>query len=149
LLRFLDSLIFNNEMKAYKGWALFLISLSILVLIAGVVLLTIKKPDPMGGRVRSATLSSARSRNRTPRPRADVEAQEGVEERGEEQDVLWGVGDASDDDEGEDEDIDHHQHPLYSQDATTKKRIRVANGREETVELISTDADDIDPNKSL
>ena len=135
-------------MKAYKGWALFLISLSILVLIAGVVLLTIKKPDPMGGKLRSATLSSARSRNRTPR-RADTEAQEGVEERDDEQDILWRVGDASDDDEGEDEDIDHHQHPLYSQDVTRKKRIRIANGREERVELISTDADDIDPNKSL
>ena len=34
--------------------------------------------------------------------------------RGSENDVLWAVGDASDDeDEGEDEDVDHHQHPLH------------------------------------
>lgn len=34
--------------------------------------------------------------------------------QGSENDVLWAVGDASDDeDEGEDEDVDHHQHPLH------------------------------------
>lgn len=34
--------------------------------------------------------------------------------QGSENDVLWAVGDASEDeDEGEDEDEDHHQHPLH------------------------------------
>ncbi|TFL05818.1 hypothetical protein BDV98DRAFT_560682 [Pterulicium gracile] len=42
---FLNSLIFNNEVDAYKPWVLFLIFLSIAVLISGVVLLTHKKPD--------------------------------------------------------------------------------------------------------
>ena len=43
---FLNSLIFNNEVEAYKSWTLFLIFLSIIVLIGGVVLLTHKKPEP-------------------------------------------------------------------------------------------------------
>lgn len=42
---FLDSLIFNNEVDAYKPWILFLIFSSILLLISGVVLLTSKKPE--------------------------------------------------------------------------------------------------------
>ena len=42
---FLNSLIFNNEVDAYKPWVLFLIFLSIAVLVSGVVLLTHKKPD--------------------------------------------------------------------------------------------------------
>lgn len=42
---FLDSLIFNNEVDAYKPWTLFLIFTSILILISGVVLLTSKKPE--------------------------------------------------------------------------------------------------------
>ena len=44
--RFLNSLIFNNEVDAYESWVLFLIFVSILVLVTGVVLLTHKKPDP-------------------------------------------------------------------------------------------------------
>ncbi|KAG9014493.1 hypothetical protein FRB93_013618 [Tulasnella sp. JGI-2019a] len=43
---FLNSLIFNDEVDAYKTWTLFCLGLSILVLIAGVVLLTHKKPEP-------------------------------------------------------------------------------------------------------
>lgn len=45
---FLDSLIFNNEVDAYRAWTLFLIMCSMVVLIVGVVLLTFKKPDPSG-----------------------------------------------------------------------------------------------------
>ncbi|KAG9004991.1 hypothetical protein FRB90_010628 [Tulasnella sp. 427] len=43
---FLNSLIFNDEVDAYKPWTLFCLFLSIVVLIAGVVLLTHKKPEP-------------------------------------------------------------------------------------------------------
>ncbi|KIO30760.1 hypothetical protein M407DRAFT_20285 [Tulasnella calospora MUT 4182] len=43
---FLNSLIFNDEVDAYKPWTLFCLFLSIVVLISGVVLLTHKKPEP-------------------------------------------------------------------------------------------------------
>ncbi|KAG8864503.1 hypothetical protein FRB96_005006 [Tulasnella sp. 330] len=43
---FLNSLNFNNEVNAYKTWTLFCLGLSTVVLIAGVVLLTHKKPEP-------------------------------------------------------------------------------------------------------
>ncbi|EPS97577.1 hypothetical protein FOMPIDRAFT_1025007 [Fomitopsis schrenkii] len=42
---FLDSLIFNDEVDAYEPWALFLIFVSMIILISGVVLLTYKKPE--------------------------------------------------------------------------------------------------------
>ena len=44
----------------------------------------------------------------------DVDEEE--QAQGSENDVLWAVGDASDDEddgEAEDEDVDHHQHPLH------------------------------------
>ena len=141
--------IFNNEVDAYKGWTLFLIFLSIVVLIAGVVLLTHKKPEPMNGKVKSATLPRVRrAKNKSPRPTGDLESHEENEngdERDNERDVLWEVGNASDDDDqGEDEDIDHHQHPSHSQtgvDGRPKKRTPANNG-EESVGLIPTDDDD-------
>ncbi|KAG9044973.1 hypothetical protein FS837_007236 [Tulasnella sp. UAMH 9824] len=43
---FLNSLVFNDEVDAYKPWTLFCLFLSIVVLISGVVLLTHKKPEP-------------------------------------------------------------------------------------------------------
>jgi len=43
---FLNSLIFSDEVDAYKTWTLVCLGLSILVLITGVVLLTHKKPEP-------------------------------------------------------------------------------------------------------
>lgn len=43
---FLNSLVFNDEVDAYKPWTLFCLFLSIAVLISGVVLLTHKKPEP-------------------------------------------------------------------------------------------------------
>ncbi|KAG6916663.1 hypothetical protein DXG01_005887 [Tephrocybe rancida] len=102
---FLDSLIFNNEVDAYKGWILFLIFVSILVLISGVVLLTHKKPEHASG---PAPVPLARAKKRT-----DADAEEG---RGE-QEVLWAVGEDEGSDEegvgeGEDPDVDHHQNPI-------------------------------------
>ncbi|KAL0574964.1 hypothetical protein V5O48_007009 [Marasmius crinis-equi] len=116
---FLNSLIFNDEVDAYKSWTLFLIFVSIMILISGVVLLTHKKPEP--GAIKPVTLGVPMSRPRNKKKdgkaaQRDPEVQsEG--DRGE-QEVLWTVGDAEeddDDDDGdheEDEDIDHHQHPL-------------------------------------
>ncbi|KAJ6499221.1 hypothetical protein C8R45DRAFT_822114 [Mycena sanguinolenta] len=127
---FLDSLIFNNEVDSYQSWTLFLIFVSIFVLVSGVVLLTHKKPEPGSLSTRSAVaLGSAgfprlglrqrgKSRKATTKPK-------GVDDRDEEEtmvdgeEVLWRIGDASDEDdieeedEGQDEDVDHHQHPLY------------------------------------
>ncbi|KAF8345899.1 hypothetical protein F5887DRAFT_963989 [Amanita rubescens] len=147
---FLNSLVFNNEVGAYSGWTLFLIFLSILVLIAGVVLLTLKKPEPPEDKIKSATLSAHPRRTpiRSARPRTarsariDLESQGEHEDDGErnnERDVLWEVGHASDDDDqGEDEDIDHHQHPLYSDDSQQKGQTRTNGEREEGVELVSS-----------
>lgn len=119
----LDSLIFNDEVEAYQSWTLFLIFVSIIILIAGVVLLTFKKPEPVIGKIKS----NSTPRNRRKRKDAKLErAAEhgngagnldgGDEEqgRGGEDEVLWAVGDDSDDEEeGEDDDVDHHQHPLH------------------------------------
>ncbi|KAF8897042.1 hypothetical protein CPB84DRAFT_1781404 [Gymnopilus junonius] len=123
----LDSLIFNDEVGAYKSWTLFLIFVSILVLISGVVLLTHKKPEPVTGKIKSNALPRRRRKARKGKMMGQngvnghVGDEEDEEENGHpdaENEVLWGVGDASDegddeDDEGEDEDVDHHQHPLH------------------------------------
>ncbi|KAK7053313.1 hypothetical protein VNI00_003939 [Paramarasmius palmivorus] len=147
---FLNSLIFNNEVDAYKSWTLFLIFVSILVLISGVVLLTHKKPDP--GALKSVALNSpgALPMNRTrgtKRSKKDTgdEGETHAEGEGEE-DVLWAVGEAESDDEGEgeDEDIDHHQHPLgMSVDpARRASSMRLETHGEEGRGLMSTEDDD-------
>ncbi|KIM69251.1 hypothetical protein SCLCIDRAFT_1208675 [Scleroderma citrinum Foug A] len=104
---FLDSLIFNNEVDSYKPWILFLIFMSIVILISGVVLLTSKKPE-RSKRASSVPLST------TPTTKLDSpmdDAREGDD--GEEQALhgrsegreagertLWQLGDASDDEDG-------------------------------------------------
>ncbi|KAJ7783262.1 hypothetical protein B0H16DRAFT_1357895 [Mycena metata] len=134
---FLDSLIFNNQVDSYQSWTLFLIFVSIFVLISGVVLLTHKKPEPGPLSARTAAaLGSAgfprlelRQRGSAARKgkAAKLAKPQGVDDDEEtmvdgEEEVLWGVGDASDhseddsaddDGEGQDEDVDHHQHPIY------------------------------------
>ncbi|KAF8633435.1 hypothetical protein AX17_004605 [Amanita inopinata Kibby_2008] len=150
---FLNSLIFNDEVDAYKTWTLFLIFFSILVLVSGVVLLTHKKPEPAGKTI-SATLPRARRANNSKslRPEDNLESQEGIghgaEYRDNEHDVLWGVGNASDDDEhGEDEDIDHHQHPLHAQaesDRSEQKRRWSNNQGSESTELLGRSGGDGD-----
>ncbi|KAJ6593981.1 hypothetical protein B0H19DRAFT_918238 [Mycena capillaripes] len=126
---FLDSLIFNNEVDSYQSWTLFLIFVSIFVLISGVVLLTHKKPEPGPLSARSAAaLGSAgfprmELRQRGASRKGKAAKPKGVDDDEEtmvdgEEEVLWGIGDASDeeggdDGEGQDEDMDHHQHPLY------------------------------------
>lgn len=122
----LDSLIFNDEVGAYQSWTLFLIFVSILVLISGVVLLTHKKPEPITGKIKSTALPRRRKKGRKGKMNGqnglNGQASEGDEEENvrpdAENEVLWAVGDASDDgddddEELEDEDIDHHQHPLH------------------------------------
>ncbi|KAG1862586.1 hypothetical protein DFJ58DRAFT_775862 [Suillus subalutaceus] len=108
---FLDSLVFNNEVDAYKPWILFLIFASIMILISGVVLLTHKKPE-RSTRASAATglsgLSShkaARSSSKVNRIDEDDEnddeeqALRKTEEGEEDRAVLWQVGDISEDED--------------------------------------------------
>ncbi|KAF9464989.1 hypothetical protein BDZ94DRAFT_1255042 [Collybia nuda] len=116
---FLNSLIFNDEVDAYQSWTLFLIFASILVLISGVVLLTHKKPEPVNAKTPGGIpLQPGKVKGKS--------SKKPSRERGEgEQDVLWAVGDDSDDglengrvEDGDgdgDDDVDHHQHPLHNQ----------------------------------
>ena len=112
--------IFNNEVDAYQSWTLFLIFVSILILISGVVLLTHKKPEPVN--TPSITLEHpppGKKRKRRKEKRSG-NGQEDVEEG--EQDMLWTVGDDSGEEDAQelgvleygdgDEDVDHHQNPL-------------------------------------
>lgn len=106
--RFLNSLIFNNEVDAYHAWTLFLIFCSMLILIAGVVLLTFKKPDPTGtGRLGGIALDSpaparaGRPGKKGMKTDADDDAEgEGAGRAGEgDAEVVWQLGDASDEEE--------------------------------------------------
>ncbi|KAK0212748.1 hypothetical protein DFS33DRAFT_1377215 [Desarmillaria ectypa] len=123
---FLDSLIFNNEVDSYQSWTLFLVFVSILILISGVVLLTHKKPEPgskaLGSPSAPVVSSNPRGRKSKRASTSKVsltgDANDHRQNDDEEQ-VLWTVGDISDAEEMEDEDIDHHQHPLNLQRNTS------------------------------
>ncbi|KAF7296143.1 hypothetical protein MKEN_01429600 [Mycena kentingensis (nom. inval.)] len=154
----LNSLIFNNEVDSYQPWTLFLIFVSIFVLISGVVLLTHKKPDPGPLSARSTVaLGSAgipRMRQRPSGRKAALagdpaSAEEGERVVGSDQEVLWGIGDASDeedvpesDDEGLDEDVDHHQHPLSGSGGPPPANSRNRGRGEEGHSLLHKDDDD-------
>lgn len=105
--RFLNSLIFNNEVDQYKPWVLFLIFISIFILIGGVVLLTHKKPESKVPK--TATLSVPSSQRKTkPSTQAggsgrqyDEEALHTREDGDAEDPVVWDLGEASDDEDGE------------------------------------------------
>ncbi|TDL26137.1 hypothetical protein BD410DRAFT_784180 [Rickenella mellea] len=105
---FLNSLIFNNEVDAYKTWTLCLIFFSILVLISGVVLLTHKKPEarvPQPTALSSVSPRTKRS-NGTKGARGSkldlADEDDALRVREEGDSVVWELGDASDDeDDGE------------------------------------------------
>lgn len=105
MVRFLDSLIFNNEMDAYQGWTLFLVGVSITILIGGVVMLTNKKPPPPPPNARSANIP-LRSREEGRVTKTDVLDEENentalnLESR--EEPVVWEVGELSDEEDGSD-----------------------------------------------
>ena len=101
---FLDSLIFNDEVDAYKTWALFLVGVFILILIGGVAMLTKKKPLPSPGgpasnlrNMRSMPVNGSTSRLR--KLDDDIES-EAMNIQAMEDPLVWEVGDGSDD-EGE------------------------------------------------
>ena len=99
-------------MDAYQTWTLFLIFVSIMILISGVVLLTLKKPEKRGG---APTTPGAQGSTRSVRPnrrrsgsKRDLERGDGTGpgvDGGELDDdqTLWQVGEASDDEDGDDD----------------------------------------------
>jgi hypothetical protein len=98
----LNSLIFTNATDAFASWTLFLIFVSILVLISGVVLLTHKKPDvPVHAPARDIALAAV-----PPPARARKGDGKDTESAGLRDDapaeVVWDVGAASDDDDDDD-----------------------------------------------
>jgi len=104
---FLNSLVFNDSIDAYKPWTLFLIFLSIVVLISGVVLLTHKKPENTAKKP-TPTIALPRRKLKTDgdgeahalRSRDSLDAAE--------HEPVWELGDASDD-EGDSSDQLHTQ----------------------------------------
>lgn len=98
-------------MDAYQTWTLFLIFVSIMILILGVVLLTLKKPEKRGGAPTTPrVVGPARAtppRRRRSGSKQDLEVGDG---RGSEVDAreldddqtLWQVGEDSDEEDGDD-----------------------------------------------
>lgn len=103
---FLDSLVFNNQVDAYKPWILFLIFASIVILISGVVLLTHKKPERSQRNLAPSRTTGARSTTKNNKDSEEDEAQVlRVPEEGESSaHELWQLGDMSDDEDGVDAD---------------------------------------------
>ncbi|CAE6482809.1 unnamed protein product [Rhizoctonia solani] len=100
---FLNSLVFNDEIDAYKGWTLFAITVSIMVLIGGVVLLTTKKPDPPSANAATAVGAPARARAKnSDEENADERDMEALHQStpGERSEPLWQIGEDDDDDDG-------------------------------------------------
>ncbi|EJD52737.1 hypothetical protein AURDEDRAFT_111319 [Auricularia subglabra TFB-10046 SS5] len=103
---FLNSLIFNDEVDAYKPWVLALIFFSILILIGGVMLLTTEKPDPAAVKASATGKSLKMNKLRSSTSGGKGKENEplnadGVE--GEGAKTMWEVGeDDSDDDDADD-----------------------------------------------
>lgn len=101
-------MIFNNEVDAYESWALFLIFVSILILITGVVLLTHKKPDnhaahPAQTPIVETPMSPMSRKRRNKRGGIQLGDEEaGLTSSEPSGAVVWQVGDASDDEDGDD-----------------------------------------------
>ena len=104
---------FNDSVDAYQTWALFLIFISIMVLISGVVLLTLKKPEKRGGAPTTPGVPGSARSIRPGRRRSDSKQDlERGEGRGPEADgreldddrTLWELGEVSGDEDGDDDD---------------------------------------------
>lgn len=96
---FLDSLIFNNEVDAYKPWILFLIFTSIAILISGVVLLTHKKPERSKRNIRTPGAQSTMKGNTGGSEEDEAQVLRAPEEGESETQELWQLGDMSDDED--------------------------------------------------
>ncbi|KAI9456626.1 hypothetical protein F5148DRAFT_1223980 [Russula earlei] len=98
----LNSLIFNDAVDAFASWTLFLIFVSILILISGVVLLTHKKREHSTMQRDGGIAMNAIPGQRMPRTADDkTDGREGVdpEDHVEDGEVMWDVGEASDEEE--------------------------------------------------
>ncbi len=92
--------IFNDSVDAYASWALFLIFVSVLILISGVVLLTHKKPEPSTTqRDGGIALNAIPGRRRTSDGKTEGHDEMLPEDRGEDGQALWDVGEASDEED--------------------------------------------------
>ena len=93
-------------MDAYQTWTLFLIFISIMILISGVVLLTLKKPEKRGGAPNTPGIPGSARSVRASRRRSDgkQDLERGAEVGGRELDddqALWEVGEMSDGEDGD------------------------------------------------
>ncbi|KZP05282.1 hypothetical protein FIBSPDRAFT_843111 [Athelia psychrophila] len=156
---FLNSLIFNNEVDSYKPWVLFLIFVSIVTLIAGVVLLT-HKPEPAPASA-APRARAGRHRAKASDARALVHAEdgyvEGEEEEGEggydvdgesvalhargqehrDAEELWAVGDDDDDDDDEDDFGDVQSAPASVANMNMDMEAEAGEGEGESAGLIA------------
>ncbi|KAH0827513.1 hypothetical protein J3R83DRAFT_4226 [Lanmaoa asiatica] len=97
---FLDSLVFNNGVDAYKPWILFLIFTSIVILVSGVVLLTHKKPERSQRNIALSRTTSARSTMKDGKDGNEEDEAQALRVPEEGQSVAqehWQLGDMSDD----------------------------------------------------
>jgi hypothetical protein len=103
--------VFDDFVDVYQTWALFLISISVVILTSGVVLLTLKKPENRGGAPATPgvpkSARSIRPGRRRSDDKRDLERRGGrrVELEGRELDddqALWELGEMSDDEDGND-----------------------------------------------
>ncbi|KAI0633717.1 hypothetical protein C8Q77DRAFT_1116551 [Trametes polyzona] len=126
-LGFLDSLIFNDEVDAYQSWTLFLIFVSMIVLVSGVVLLTYKKPDDKGNAPSSAVPLSSRGRRAPKKTGSEGDEEEALRdvEDDEHGQTLWQLGEASDD---EDEDGRRSPRPTSPRPPSSPRLQRHASG---------------------
>lgn len=86
----------------------------------------------MTGKTKSATPRPRQRRKVNKKTSGEGGELEGEQHGDEESSVLWAVGEASDgeDDLGEDEDVDHHQHPLGQPRQGSSSRRNLRAGRE-------------------
>lgn len=98
-------------MDAYQTWTLFLIFISIMILISGVVLLTLKKPEKRGGAPTTSGIPESARSIRPSRRRSDSKQDLEQGERGrveqegrglDDDQTLWELGEMSDDEDGGD-----------------------------------------------
>ena len=132
-------------MDAYASWTLFLIFVSILILISGVVLLTYKKPEKVvAQRDAGISLSSVPSRPIPKKTDGKSVADDMDSERaglsGENGAAVWDVGDVSDE---EDEGAESATPRAPRHEGAPNQAVQVHSG-EEGVHLMSThDEEDV------
>ena len=91
-------------MDAYQSWTLFLILVSMIILISGVVLLTHKKPDNGAPNANGVSMSSLPTKTTVSKDRFHTVGDDDSEIQAlragdEESQTLWEVGDASDEED--------------------------------------------------